>query len=35
MFEISGVSEEIANQAMSRAIHKLPVKCRVVRREEA
>jgi large subunit ribosomal protein L16 len=35
MFEISGVTEDIANAAMTRAIHKLPVKCRVVRREEA
>ena len=34
MFEISGVTEEIANEAMTRAIHKLPMKCRVVRREE-
>jgi large subunit ribosomal protein L16 len=34
MFEISGVSEEIATEAMTRAIHKLPMKCRVVRREE-
>jgi len=35
MFEISGVSEEIATQAMTRAMHKLPMKCRIVRREEA
>jgi large subunit ribosomal protein L16 len=34
MFEISGVSEEVATEAMTRAIHKLPMKCRVVRREE-
>jgi len=34
MFEVSGVSEQIANEAMARAIHKLPMKCRVVRREE-
>ena len=34
MFEISGVSEDIATEAMTRAIHKLPMKCRVVRREE-
>ena len=34
MFEISGVGEEIATEAMTRAIHKLPMKCRVVRREE-
>ena len=35
MFEISGVTQEIANEALTRAMHKLPVKCRVVRREEA
>jgi large subunit ribosomal protein L16 len=35
MFEISGVSEEVANEAMRLAIHKLPMKCRVVKREEA
>ena len=34
MFEISGVTEEVATEAMTRAIHKLPMKCRVVRREE-
>ena len=35
MFEISGVTEAIANEAMRLAIHKLPMKCRVVSREEA
>ena len=35
MFEISGVTADIANQAFSRAAHKLPVKSRVVLREEA
>jgi len=35
MFELSGVTEEVAREAMTRAIHKLPMKCRVVRREEA
>jgi large subunit ribosomal protein L16 len=33
LFELSGVTEELAKEAMSRAIHKLPMKCRVVRRE--
>jgi large subunit ribosomal protein L16 len=33
MFEISGVSEEIAREAMRLAMHKLPMKCRFVRRE--
>ena len=35
MFEISGVTEDIASEAMRLAIHKLPMKCRVIRREEA
>ena len=34
MFEISGVDEVIATEAMTRAMHKLPMKCRVVKREE-
>jgi large subunit ribosomal protein L16 len=33
MFELSGVPEEIAREAMLRAAHKLPVKCRFVTRE--
>ena len=35
LFEISGVTLDIANAALSRAAHKLPVKSRVVLREEA
>jgi large subunit ribosomal protein L16 len=34
MFEISGVSEELAREAMRRASHKLPVKTKFVKREE-
>ncbi len=33
MFELSGVPEPIAREAMRRAMHKLPMKCRFVRRE--
>ena len=33
MFELSGVPEPIAREAMRRAIHKLPMKCRFVKRE--
>ena len=33
MFELSGVPEEVAREAMRRAIHKLPMKCRIVKRE--
>jgi large subunit ribosomal protein L16 len=35
MFEMKGVSEEIAREAMRLASHKLPVKCRFVIRHEA
>ena len=35
MFEISGVSEEFAREAMRRASHKLPIKTKFVSREEA
>ena len=34
MFEISGVSEEIAKEAMRLATHKLPCKCKVVSRAD-
>src|ERR671910_3216204 len=33
MFELSGVPEDVARQAMRLAAHKLPVKCRFVTRE--
>ena len=34
MFEMSGVSEERAREAMRLAMHKLPIKCKFVKREE-
>jgi len=34
MFELSGVSEEMAREAMRLASHKLPIKCQFVKREE-
>jgi large subunit ribosomal protein L16 len=34
MFELAGVSEEIAREAMRLAAHKLPVKTKFVKREE-
>ncbi|MGV8154032.1 MAG: 50S ribosomal protein L16 [Alkaliphilus sp.] len=34
MFEIAGVTEEAAKEAMRLAIHKLPIKCKFVTREE-
>ncbi len=35
LFEMKGVSEEIAREAMRLAGHKLPVKTRFIKREEA
>lgn len=35
MFEMKGVSEEIAREAMRLASHKLPVKTKFIKREEA
>lgn len=34
MFEISGVTEDLAREAMRRAAHKLPIKAKFVSREE-
>ena len=33
MFEIAGVSEDIAREAMRLAMHKLPIKCKFVKKE--
>ena len=34
MFEIGGVSEETAREAMRLAMHKLPIKCKFVKKDE-
>jgi large subunit ribosomal protein L16 len=34
MFELAGVAEEVAREALRLASHKLPVKCKIVKREE-
>ena len=34
MFEMSGVSEDIAREAMRLAIHKLPIKCKFIMKAE-
>jgi len=34
LFELAGVSEEVAREAMRLAMHKLPIKCKFVKREE-
>jgi len=35
MFEVAGVDEDVAQEAMRLAAHKLPIKCRFVKRSEA
>jgi large subunit ribosomal protein L16 len=35
MFEMKGVSEEVAREAMRLAAHKLPVQTKFIRREDA
>ncbi|MCL2061696.1 MAG: 50S ribosomal protein L16 [Firmicutes bacterium] len=34
MFEMSGVAEDVAREALRLAMHKLPVKCKFMRKEE-
>ena len=33
LFELSYPDEKVAREALTRAIHKLPMKCRVIKRE--
>ena len=33
MFEVSGVSEEVAREALRLAMHKLPIKCKFVKKD--
>jgi len=35
MFEVGGVSEDVAKQALVRVSHKMPVKCRFVKRRHS
>ena len=35
MFEIADVSEEVAREALRLAMHKLPMKCKFVKKEES
>jgi len=34
LFEVAGVNEQLAREALTRAIHKLPLKARIITREE-
>ena len=35
MFEVSGVSKDVAKEAMRLAMHKLPIKCKFLTKEES
>lgn len=34
MFEVGGISEDVAREALRLAMHKLPVKCKFIKKEE-
>ena len=34
MFEIAGLDEATSKEALTKAMHKLPVKCKIVKRED-
>ena len=34
MFEIAGLDENTSKEALTKAMHKLPVKCKIVKRED-
>ncbi len=34
MFEIGGVSEEVAREALRLAMHKLPIKCKIIAKDD-
>ena len=33
LFDVAGVGEEVSKEALTKAMHKLPVKCKIVKRE--
>ena len=35
LFEVGGIDEQLAREALTRAIHKLPIKARIITREES
>jgi large subunit ribosomal protein L16 len=35
MFEVAGVPEEVAHEALRLAMHKLPIKSKIIKREES
>lgn len=34
LFEVAGVSEELSREALRLAMHKLPIKCKIIAREQ-
>lgn len=35
MYELGGIREDLAEEALTRAMHKMPIKCRIVKRDTA
>ena len=33
LFEVAGLGEEVSKEALRKAMHKLPIKCKIVKRE--
>lgn len=33
LFEVAGLGEEVSKEALTKAMHKLPVKCKIVKKE--
>ena len=33
MFEVAGLGEEVSREALTKAMHKLPVRCKIVKKE--
>ena len=34
MFEIAGVTDEMAKEALRLAMHKLPIKCKIIQKKQ-
>ena len=34
LFEVAGLNEQTAKEALTKAMHKLPIKCKIVKKEE-
>ena len=34
LFEVAGLNEQTAKEALTKAMHKLPIKCKIIKKEE-